>query len=251
VGSLDGKVAIITGGARGIGRAYALGFAREGARVAIADLDEAKDTVADVENEGGEAMSVTVDVSDMASTENMAGEVAARFGGIDILVNNAGYYSQIQMVSFDQLSVEEWDKAFAVNARGCWLCARAVFPHMKRAGSGKIINISSMTAFKTYVLPEGQGFVHYVASKAAVTGVTRGLAIEMGPFNICVNTLVPEYIPTGLWDDQVDRQVIETRIFKRTQTPEDMVGTALYLAGPGSDFVTGQTLMVNGGTILH
>ena len=251
MGSLDGKVAIITGGARGIGRAYALGFAREGARVAIADLTDASDVIGEIHDEGGEAMYTPVDVSDMASTEEMARAVGSHFGRIDILVNNAGYYSHVKLISFDKLSVEEWDKAFAVNARGCWLCARAVFPYMKEAGGGKVINVSSMTAFKTYVLPEDQGFVHYVASKAAVVGVTRGLAIEMGPHNICVNTLVPEYIPTGLWDDAVDQQVIGTRIFKRTQTPEDMVGTALYLAGPGSDFVTGQTIMVNGGTVLH
>lgn len=251
MGSLDGKVAIITGGARGIGRAYAFGFAREGGKVAIADLSDATDTVAEIKAEGGEAISVNVDVSDMSSTENMAAAVAEQFGQIDILLNNAGYYTHAKLVSFDKLTIEEWEKAFAVNTRGCWLCARAVFPYMKRAGGGKVINVSSMTAFKTYVLPEGQGFLHYVASKAAVTGVTRALAVEMGPYNICVNTLVPEYIPTGIWDDAVDQQVIETRIFKRTQTPEDMVGTALYLAGPGSDFVTGQTIMVNGGTVLH
>ena len=118
---------------------------------------------------------------------------------------------------------------------------------MKRQNSGKVINISSMTAFKKYVLPEGQGFLHYVASKAAVVGLTRGLAIEMGPYNICVNTVAPEYIPTGIWEDDVDGYVIEERIFKRTQTPEDMVGVVLFLAGAGSDMITGQTIMVNGG----
>ena len=190
-------------------------------------------------------------MTDLDSTAAMAETAGDTFGRIDVLVNNAAYYRTQQLLPFDEMPVEEWDKAFDVNTKGSWLCARAVFPYMKRQNSGKVINISSMTAFKKYVLPEGQGFLHYVASKAAVVGLTRGLAIEMGPYNICVNTVVPEYIPTGIWDDDVDRYVIEERIFKRTQTPEDMVGVVLFLAGSGSDMLTGQTIMVNGGTHLH
>lgn len=251
MGTFDGKVVVVTGTAMGIGQAYALGFAREGAHVVAADIADNSETVGLVEAEGGRVLPVHVDVTDLESTADMARIAGDAFGRIDVLVNNAAYYRTQQMLPFDQMSVEEWDKAFAVNTRGSWLCARAVFPYMKKQRSGKVINISSMTAFKKYVLPEGQGFLHYVASKAAVVGLTRGLAIEMGPYDICVNTVVPEYIPTGIWDDYVDRYVIEERIFKRTQTPEDMVGVVLFLAGSGSDMLTGQTIMVNGGTLLH
>ena len=251
MGTFDGKVVIVTGAAMGIGRAYALAFAREGAHVVVADIADSRETVELVEEAGGDALPVHVDVTDLDSTTEMARTVGNTFGRIDVLVNNAAYYRTQQMLPFDRMPVEEWDKAFAVNSRGSWLCARAVFPYMKALRAGKVINISSMTAFKKYVLPEGQGFLHYVASKAAVVGLTRGLAIEMGPYNICVNTVVPEYIPTGIWSDEVDHAIIEERIFKRTQTPEDMVGVVLFLSGSGSDMLTGQTIMVNGGTLLH
>jgi len=251
MGSFDGKVVVVTGTAMGIGQAYALGFAREGAHVVAADIADNSETVGLIEAEGGSVLPVHVDVTDLESTAAMAKAAGDAFGRIDVLVNNAAYYRTQQLLPFDEMSVEEWDKAFDVNTKGSWLCARAVFPFMKQRNSGKVINISSMTAFKKYVLPEGQGFLHYVASKAAVVGLTRGLAIEMCPYNICVNTVVPEYIPTGIWDDDVDRYVIEERIFKRTQTPEDRVGVVLFLAGSGSDMVTGQTIMVNGGTHLH
>ena len=251
MGTFDGKVVVVTGTAMGIGQAYALGFAREGAHVVAADIADSSETVGLIEAEGGHVLPIHVDVTDLESTTAMAKTVGDAFGRIDVLVNNAAYYRTQQLHPFDEMSVEEWDKAFDVNTKGSWLCARAVFPYMKRQNSGKVINISSMTAFKKYVLPEGQGFLHYVASKAAVVGLTRGLAIEMGPYNICVNTVAPEYIPTGIWEDDVDGYVIEERIFKRTQTPEDMVGVVLFLAGAGSDMITGQTIMVNGGTHLH
>ena len=251
MGTFDSKVVVVTGTAMGIGQAYALGFAREGAHVVAADIADNRETVGLIEAEGGSVLPVHVDVTDLGSTTAMAETAGDAFGRIDVLVNNAAYYRTQQLLPFDEMSVEEWDKAFDVNTKGSWLCARAVFPFMKRQNSGKVINISSMTAFKKYVLPERQGFLHYVASKAAVVGLTRGLSIEMGPYNVCVNTVVPEYIPTGIWDDDVDRYVIEERIFKRTQTPEDMVGIVLFLAGSGSDMITGQTIMVNGGTHLH
>lgn len=249
--SFEGKVVIVTGGAMGIGQAYAQGFAREGAQVVVADIADTSETIGLIEEAGGKVLPVPVDVTDLASTKAMGQRVGDEFGRIDVLVNNAAYYRTQQMLPFDEMSVEEWDKSFAINTRGSWLCARAVFPYMKEQRSGKVINISSMTAFKKYVLPEDQGFLHYVTSKAAVIGLTRGLSIEMGAYDINVNTVVPEYIPTGIWEDYVDDYVKEERIFKRTQTPEDMVGVVLFLAGDGSSMITGQTIMVNGGTMLN
>jgi NAD(P)-dependent dehydrogenase (short-subunit alcohol dehydrogenase family) len=251
MGLFDGKVAIVTGAAMGIGQAYAQAFAAEGASVVIADIADLGETTRLIEDAGSRILALDVDVTDLESTERLAAAVGSEYGRIDVLVNNAAVYRTLKLLPFDQLPVAEWDKVFAVNTRGPWLCARAVFPHMKEQRSGKVINISSMTAFKKYTLPDDQGFLHYVASKAAVTGLTRGLSIEMGPYNICVNTVVPEYIPTGIWGDEVDGFVMDEKILKRTQTPQDMVGVVLFLAGKGSDMITGQTIMVNGGSIFQ
>jgi 3-oxoacyl-[acyl-carrier protein] reductase len=247
MGQLSGKVAIITGGAGGIGRAYCLGFAREGAAVAVADLGDASAAVAEIEAAGGRAIAVQVDVSDEASTEAMAEVVLEHFGQIDILVNNAGWFRYAKRGPFTEIPIEEWDRAFAINVRGTWLCVKAVTPAMRARGHGKIINVSSMTVWKGNV-----NFLHYVASKSAILGLTRSLALELGPDNIAVNTLVPEYIPHDLEYaaelPQIDNKIVAQRVFKRTQTPEDMVGACIFLASPASDFVTGQSLLVNGGT---
>jgi len=247
MGQLDGKVAIITGGARGIGRAYVLGFAGEGAAVAVADAGDAKSVVDEVEAAGGQAMSVQVDVTDESSTARMAEAVRERFGTIDILVNNAGHFRYAKRGPFTDIPVDEWDLAFDVNVRGTWLCAKAVYPTMRDKGSGKIVNISSMTAWKG-----NRNFLHYVASKAAIVGLTRALALEVGEHNINVNTLVPEYIPHDLEYavdlPGIDEKIVAQRVFKRTQVPEDMVGAAIFLSSGASDFITGQSLLVNGGT---
>jgi 3-oxoacyl-[acyl-carrier protein] reductase len=247
MGQLDGRVAIITGGARGIGRSYALGFAREGALVAVADMGDGGPVVSEIEAAGGQAMAVRVDVSDEASTEAMAAAVLERFGTIDILVNNAGHFRYAKRGPFTDIPVDEWDLAFDVNVRGSWLCAKAVYPTLRDKGSGKIVNISSMTAWKG-----NPYFAHYVASKAAIIGLTRALALEVGKDGINVNTLVPEYIPHDLEYAAelpgIDVNVVGQRVFKRTQVPEDMVGAAIFLASPASDFITGQSILVNGGT---
>jgi 3-oxoacyl-[acyl-carrier protein] reductase len=249
MGQLDGKVAIITGGARGIGRAYSLGFAREGALVAVADLSDGSDVVAEIESAGGQALSVSVDVSDEASTEHMAAAVIERFGRIDVLVNNAGWFRYAKRGPFTEIPVDEWDRAFAINVRGSWLCIKAVTPQMRAQQSGRIVNVSSMTVYKGNAL-----FVHYVASKAAILGLTRSLALELGRDNIAVNTLVPEYIPHDLEYagelPEIDQRVVAQRVFKRTQTPDDMVGACVFLASDASAFVTGQSLLVNGGTFF-
>lgn len=243
------KVVIVTGGAAGIGRAYCRGLAEEGYRLVVADITDATDVVEEAEELGTEAVAVRTDVSDPESTEAMAAAALDAFGRIDGLVNNAGYFSDIHKTAFDQIDIQEWDKAFAVNVRGTWLCCKAVVPTMKAQRAGKIVNTSSMT------VPSGiPHFLHYVSSKAAIVGLTRGLARELGEYGIAVNTITPDYIPHNA--DYAGRQpemaglIAAQRCFKRDQTPEDMVGTLLYLMGPGSDFVTGQQLYVNGGRLF-
>lgn len=237
---MNGEVVVVTGGARGIGLAYVEALRRDGYAVVVADLDE---------SDAGDLF-VRVDVADRGSTEALAAAVVDRFGRIDALVNNAGYFTQIVKKPFEELTVEEWDRAFAVNVRGTWLCARAVAPTMKAQRGGKIVNTSSMT------VPSGiPGFLHYVASKAAIVGLTRALARELGEWGITVNTVSPDYIPHD--PDYHARQpemagfIRDQRCLRRDATPEDVVGTILYLAGHGSDFVSGQDLWVNGGRLFH
>ena len=245
MGVLDGKVTIVTGGARGLGRAYALGLAANGGRVVIADLLDGSPVVAEVTGSGGEAISVTTDVSDEASTVAMAGAAMERFGRVDVLINNAAMFSETTRGPFTDLTVEEWDRTFEVNVRGVWLCTKAVYPHMAAQGAGKIINISSNTCYKGTV-----GFPHYVASKSALLGLTRSLANELGPDGITVNTVSPDLIPNPdlrPTDATSDPFVVAGRALRRTQEADDMVGTIVYLSSPASDFVTGQSLLVNGG----
>jgi 3-oxoacyl-[acyl-carrier protein] reductase len=246
MGQLDGRVAIVTGGARGLGRAYSLGMAREGCSVVVADLRDGGPVVEEITAAGGAADAVQVDVSDRASTEAMARFAAERFGRIDVLVNNAAHYMAVEQRPFPEISLEDWDLAFAVNVRGPWLCARAVYPYMRGQRYGKIINISSMT-----VMDGTMNFAHYVATKSAIVGFSRALAREVGEDNICVNTVTPDYVPHdrdyASREPELDALLSGRRSFKRTQTPEDMVGTMVFLSGPGSDFITGQNFVVNGG----
>jgi 3-oxoacyl-[acyl-carrier protein] reductase len=239
-------VAIVTGAAGGLGRVYCLALSEAGWTVAAADLVDAAPVVAEVEAAGGTALGVRVDVTDRASTEELAQSVVERFGGIDALVNNAAHYSAIVKRPFEEIEDEEWTRCFDVNVKGAWLCARAVVPAMKERGRGKIVNVSSMT-----VPTAPPGFAHYIASKAAIVGLTRALARELGPFGICVNTLTPDYVA---FDREYDNRQPEMapalaaqRVFARAVQPDDLVGTLLYLLGPGSDFVTGQNVWVNGG----
>jgi 3-oxoacyl-[acyl-carrier protein] reductase len=237
---------IVTGAASGIGRVYALALAAAGYGVVAADIAPSDELVAEIAAAGGSAIGALVDVSDRRSAEGMADAALQRFGRIDGLVNNAAHYTSIVKQGFEDLSDEEWDRCFAVNVRGAWLCARAVAPAMRRQGSGKIINVSSMS-----VPTAPPGFAHYVASKAAIVGLTRALARELGEDGICVNTLTPDYIA---FDRDYDNRQPEMtalltaqRALGRPSQPDDLVGTLLYLLGPGSDFVTGQEIRVNGG----
>ncbi len=249
MGSLDERVSIVTGGAGGIGRAYCLGLAAEGSSVVVADMADGQPVVDEIEAAGGKGLAVPVDVSDEASTRAMAQAASEHFGRIDVLVNNAAYFKQVTRGPWHEIDVDEWDRAFAVNVRGVWLCSRAVYRFMKEQGYGKIINISSNTVWKGVPM-----FLHYVTSKAALTGLTRSLAREVGDDNISVNTVAPDFIP----DDDMLRtrgnhsdEVIAQRAFKRMQTADDMVGTIVFLAGPGSDFITGQSILVNGGAFFQ
>jgi 3-oxoacyl-[acyl-carrier protein] reductase len=225
-------VVIVTGAAGGLGRVYCDALTKAGWTVVGADITDGAD--------------VQVDVTQRESTERMAQTVLERHGRIDALVNNAAIYASIVKKPFDEIDDDEWDRMFAVNVRGAWLCSRAVAPAMKAQEYGKIVNVSSMT-----VPTAPPGFAHYISSKAAIVGLTRALARELGPHNVCVNTLTPDYIAFDR--DYDNRQpdmapaLAAQRTFAREQQPDDMVGTLLYLVGPGSDFVTGQNIWVNGG----
>jgi len=245
---LAGKVAIVTGGARHIGAVYCRKLAAEGAAVIIADVLDGDKVVQEITAAGGRAMALKVDVSKEEDTIRMAAETVKTFGRIDILVNNAAIFINIQRQPFYEITAEEWDRVSAVNIKGPFLCAKAVFPQMKEQRSGKIINISSSTAFAGTPL-----FLHYVASKAALIGMTRSLAREVGEFGICVNAIAPGLVqhegqtaPKEFTEFQ-----LKARSIKRLQTPEDLLGVLVYLASPDSDFVTGQTILVDGGSIFH
>jgi NAD(P)-dependent dehydrogenase (short-subunit alcohol dehydrogenase family) len=247
---LADRVVIVTGAARGIGRAYAVGLAAEGARVVAADVLECKPVVTEIEGRGGQALAVTCDVAREADTQRLATETLARFGRIDALVNNAALYGNLKRRPFMEIPVEEWDQVMAVNLRGLFLCSRAVFPAMKAQGTGVIVNISSSTFFKG--VPD---YIHYTTSKGGVVGFTRSLARELGDFGIRVNAIAPGFTLSGDNEQNISeerkRANVQTRMLKRAQVPEDLVGTFIYLASDDSGFVTGQTILVDGGGSVH
>ncbi len=249
MGKLEGRVAIVTGGAGVIGTAYCKGFAREGAAVVVADMADPSDLVDELKAAGHRAMAVKVDISDVTSTEAMAKAALDEFGRIDVLVNNAAFFKSVTRGPFEEIPVEEWDRTMAVNVRGPWLCCRAVLPAMKNQGHGRIINISSNVVWKGV-----PGFLHYTTSKSALVGFTRAMAREVGEFGITVNNVAPDFIPDEALrahqpgnEDAVNAQ----RAIKRTSVPEDMVGTVLYLSSDDASFVTGQAILVNGGSFMY
>ena len=248
------KVVIITGAAGGLGRAFALGFASAGAKVVACDLNfaGAEETAAMV---GEDALALKVDVADEASTEQMARTVVEKWGRIDVLVNNAAIYATIQRKPFYEITVAEWDLVMNVNLKGPWLCTKAVAKYMiqerrqsttnSEMGTGKIINISSAT-----VMSGSPMWSHYVASKGGVIGLTRSMAKELGEFNITVNAIAPGFTLTDASLNLIEnaqKYGVERGAIKRSSTADDIVGTALYLASSASDFVTGQTIVVDGG----
>ena len=250
---LQNKVAIVTGGGVGIGKAYAQGLAQEGAKVVVADIQEAEaqKVAADIRKAGDEAIAVPVDVTSVEKTQAMAQAALQAYGRIDILVNNAGLYSALKKKTFMEIDPDEWDRVMAVNVKGLFLCVKEVYPAMKQQGKGKIINISSGTALSGSPL-----FLHYVSSKAGVLGFTRALAREVGDDNICVNSIMPGLTISGsnqegvMTPEQVaDRR--KRRCFQRDQYPQDLVGTVIFLASDDSDFMTGQSISVDGGMNMH
>jgi len=249
VGVLQDRVAIVTGGGRGIGARYCRGLAAEGARVVVADI--ALDAACAVADEIG-GLALRVDVADESGVQTMVHQAVDRFGRVDILINNAAIFTELVQPrkNFDEISVEEWDRVMAVNVRGSWLCAKAVAPIFRAQRSGAIVNISSGTIFGGQV-----GFAHYVTSKAAVWGMARVLARELGDYGVRVNSITPGLTSSEAVQEAYPAESLaasaERRILKREQMPEDLVGAVVFLCSDASAFITGQTFNVDGGTYLN
>ena len=246
--ALEGKVAIVTGGAQGIGRAIADGLAAEGARIVVADLQRAEETAATYP----EGIGLTVDVSKEDDVERLASEVVERCGSIDVLVNNAGLYASLEMRPFTEIPLDEWRQVMDVNVASMFLTCRAAVPLMRERGGGKIVNISSGTPFR------GVPFLlHYVTSKGAIVALTRALAKELGKDSIQVNCVAPGFtMSDGV---KAHPEVVEAlrdvsvaaRTIQRDQVPEDVVGAVVFLCTSAADFITGQTMVIDGGQYFH
>jgi 3-oxoacyl-[acyl-carrier protein] reductase len=253
-GRLVGKVAIVTGAGEGFGRASSVSLAEEGARVVTVDINPASadDTARRIREAGSEAVAVRADVSDLDQTRAMAKAALDAYGRIDILVNNAGIYP---VTPWDEITLEDWNRVLAVNLTGTFLCARAVFPAMKSQGYGKIINISSDTFFSGVA-----GMLHYVTTKGGVIGFTRTLAREVGLHGIRVNALAPGITQTegmkalvaaGKYPAAAAENAVAQRCISREESAEDLIGAVIFLASQESDFITGQTINVDGGRFMH
>lgn len=247
---IAGKVAIVTGGSRGIGRAYAEALADAGAAVLIADLleTEGANTVEAIRAKGQKAAFQIVDVASMEATEAMAKAAADAFGGIDILVNNAAMFASLRGGPMSDISIDRWDRTMAVNVRGPWLCMRAVVPYMRQRGGGAIVNQTSISAFGM------AGMLDYTASKAAVIGMTKSAASELGRDNIRVNAIAPGGTATEGYAEIMggdlsgaEQRAKTTQLIAQQIKPEDITGTLLHLVGDGAKFITGQTIVVDGG----
>jgi 3-oxoacyl-[acyl-carrier protein] reductase len=249
---LAGQVVIITGGGKGIGKVYALEFARAGAAVVAADIDHGAATAVaeEIAAAGGRAIATGTDIADPASVEAMVAAAIAAFGGVDILVNNASLMSVLPRRSWLEIPVEEWDRVMAVNLRGMFLCCKAVFPSMKAKGRGKIVNISSSRVWEGTPLR-----LHYTTSKAGVVGLTRALAREIGEFGVTVNAVSPGNTLSETQVQSSDPAYLakrtEGRAIPRGETPDDLVGAVMFLASRASDFMSGQTVNVDGGRTMH
>jgi NAD(P)-dependent dehydrogenase (short-subunit alcohol dehydrogenase family) len=248
---LKDKVAIVTGAAKGLGREFAIGMAKEGAKIMAVtrkDLANLEKTIKEIQAFGGVAKAFQADVAIEKDALKMAEETIKVFSKIDILVNCAAIYDGLVRKSFTEVDPNEWDQVMAVNVKGPWLCARAVFPYMKQQGKGKIVNLSSEVFFTG-----SHGFIHYVSSKGGVIGLTRALAIELGPHNININAVAP-----GFTDTEASRHLADVTKYdvsktplRRLEQPNDLLGAVIFLASDESNFITGQTILVDGGRAMH
>jgi NAD(P)-dependent dehydrogenase (short-subunit alcohol dehydrogenase family) len=249
---LADKVAVVTGGAKGIGFAIAEDLAKRGASIVVADLSGAEEAAERLRRSGHRATGLEVDVASEADTAHLASAATTEFGGIDILVNNAGIYTTLKPHPFEEIDLAEWRRVMDVNTLGVFLCSRAVLPALKARGGGRIVNISSGVAFKG-----NPWMAHYVASKGAVISLTRAMATELGRYNILVNSVAPGFtLSDGVLENRelaegVRSPSTRTRVLARDMLPADIVGTVAYFAGPDSGFVTGQTIVVDGGAYFH
>jgi len=251
--SIAGKVIVITGAARGIGQEYAHSFGAAGARIVAADISDCSATLDLINKAGGKGIGAKLDVGDAASALAMAQAASSAFGRIDGLVNNAALYATVRGGRFDSIAEADWDAVMSINVKGIWNCCKAVVPVMRQSGGGSIVNISSLAA--TYGMPFG---LHYTTSKAAVIGLTRGLARELGRDGIRVNALAPGTVLTdatrqffGQKFDKAVERIRADQTIQRNLMPIDLVGTVLWLLSEASSFVTGQTISVDGGTVMH
>jgi NAD(P)-dependent dehydrogenase (short-subunit alcohol dehydrogenase family) len=250
--SVAGKTIAITGAARGLGQEFARHLASAGANIVVGDVNDCSTTVDLVSTAGGRAIAVTLDVTDAASAEAMVAAGLAEFGRLDGLINNAALYGALHGGRFEAIDDKEWDACMAVNVKGIWNCCKAAVPAMRQAGGGSIVNIASLAA--TYGMPYG---LHYTASKAAVIGLTRGLAREVGRDRVRVNALAPSAVLTEgtseFFGDKLDRAlqaVKAAQTIQRNLVPGDLTGTVAWLLSDESGFVTGQTIAVDGGTVM-
>lgn len=249
---LSDRCVVVTGGASGIGAAYVRAFRAAGANVVVADVRPAGAALlSELEDCPGAGLFVHTDVSSEQETAAMAAAARDRFGGVDVLVNNAALYHDIgQKQPFEEISVEEWDRLMAVNVRGVWLCMKAVVGSMRERGGGKIVNIASGVVHAGV-----PWFMHYTASKGAVIALTRSAARELGPAGINCNAVAPGLVANASSEELNGRPYLDAatamRAIKRDMLPEDLVGTVMFLSSPGSDFITGQTYIVDGGVTMR
>lgn len=250
---LKGEIAIITGAGRGIGREFALRFAREGAKLLLPDISQerAAAVAKEIDSQGGEAVALEADISDEDSTRRMAEKVIQQYGKVDILINNAAMYYGVDRRPWDAWTVEEWDRIFGVNVRGTWLCCKAIAPLMARQSKGKIINIAS----NIIKVPPAQDLLAYACSKAAVYTMTQCLARALGPAGINVNAIGPGFtateaslIHTG--SEEAFKDTVAVQCIPRRGEPTDIAGAAVFLASKDSDFISGQFIVVDGGNVM-
>jgi 3-oxoacyl-[acyl-carrier protein] reductase len=247
---LDGRVAIVTGAGQGIGRAFARTLAEAGASTVVADIsgERAEAVAAEIRASGYRASCAALDVGDARSVTDMADRVLDERGQIDILINNAALFSSLKMRRFEDIPLNEWDSVLRVNITGVFLCSRAVVPAMRRAGFGRIVNITSAA-----VLMGRPNYLHYIASKSALIGMTNSLAHELGSDGITVNAIAPGAIftevPRETVTDEQRQRIVASQCIPRSGGVDDLLSTLLYLVSPATGFVTGQTLVVDGGVV--